>query len=387
MRDANLRKRGKSIGRLALLIWSCAAGVGGCDSTPPKAQSERAGDLPADFDNAPVVGALYEGSIPDVGLVRWDLRSLHDTGDSGTPHAVGNQTVAIKGRISADENGARMPRPFGTESDWEWRDRIVDRANSVLPGQFDLDLGGELAGSPSQNGHFRLRRTVIFRQWQGRYRRSTADFPVFEDDSEFHRQVSFLLARNAWEFVVSADDGSADSPGFADQTMDICLSTENLISIGISEVAAGGSNSMNEINHNFVNEAGRAREFTVGELFRAGSGWDRQLSDYCLADLRRQYGPYDPKTDPKLNSAQEPPDPLAPFGVLDGSIHSLTPEQFSNFNVVPAGLCFSFSSSDVGGGKGCWCGVTVPWSKLRNYLRPDGPAQFLTALFAPNAKK
>jgi hypothetical protein len=225
-----------------------------------------------------------------------------------------------------------------------------------------------------------IRRIVVFHQWKGRKKDYVADFPVFEDGSPFYREISAQLAKEAWEFASDGDDQKDGGVGFGGQTVHIDFCTTDLVSVAIRAVATGGSTSTWTITHNFVNDAGHAREFSLAELFIPGSGWEEKLSDFCIIDLLRQYGPYDPGADPKLNSAQEPNDRFAPFGVMDGTVRRFTHEQLSAFNLNAAGLEIELSSLAVGGGKGADCRVAIPWAELRDYLRPEGPARFLPEL-------
>jgi len=369
--------------------WLVALGViltlliSGCGSPSPVSNADSVTPPTVNLNDAPIVGALYQGQIPGLGLIQWDLRNHSDAGDIGTPHTLGMQTVETRGETDVDKDGKSYLMPLGAKSDWDWRETYRDKANSILPLQFDLELENGLPGT-----HVIFHRIAVFRQWKGRFRDETADFPVFEDNSSFHRQVTARLAADARDFAADADDEQeANSPGFADETVDFIFCTNNLVSVAITGTGAGGSSSMWGVVHNFVNDSSRARELSLAELFLPGSGWEKKLSDFCITDLFRQYGPYDPTSDPKLNVTKEPEDELAPFGVLDGTIKNFTPTQLSNFNVMPAGLVIELSSIDVGGGKGADCSVTIPWPELRGYLRTEGPARFLTDLAPAAASK
>jgi hypothetical protein len=369
--------------------------IGGCGLPSPAPRANTVTPPAVNLNDAPIVGALYQGQIPGLGLAQWDLRNQSDAGDSGTPHAIDSLTVSIEGNVRVERDRGFFFENVGLIDD------LRNAGNTTLPRSFEVKVGSvnfssqdmetaEYTGKTALASYAQnpqpvlMSRVAVFRLWKGRFRPYDADFPVFEDDMPFHREVTARLAADARDFAADGDDEEeADIPGFGDQTVDILVCRDNLVCVGISSTAAGGSSSHWYTDRNFVNDAGHARELSLAELFSPGSRWEKKLSDFCITDLFRQYGPYNPN----LPEGQEPEDESAPFGVLDGTVKSFTPKQLSNFSITPAGLVINLSSSDVGGGKNSDCGVTIPWSELRGYLRPDGPARFLTGLSPTIASK
>jgi len=118
------------------------------------------------YYEAPVVGALYQGEVPGIGQFEWDLRNLHDTGDVGTPHTLGIDTVEAEGEMVTGEDEKPLLRPSGAKLDWDWREEIRDKPNSILPQQFALELENGSAGT-QPGKQILVRRTVVFRQYKG----------------------------------------------------------------------------------------------------------------------------------------------------------------------------------------------------------------------------
>jgi hypothetical protein len=361
----------------------------GCNSPPHDRVTDQIDEDFSDISGAPVVGALYHSQIPGLDFPDLDLRDAGDGGDNGTHHVLDSQTVKIAGDVKVGRDGQLSI----AVSNFVYQ--LSSAENAPLPHAFEVQIrkvdfdskARESAetpvGSPSASSRLKsqtvlMSRVVVFRQWHqkaeghGMTFDYSADFPEYVDGSRFHRQVSEILAENARRYVTgNIADVSGFTPGtpnnhWGDQTAFIVTCTENILSVGFDCGDSGGAH----VNHwrsayNFANDGEHARQFSMADLFIPTSGWEKKLSDLCIADLFRQYGP--PNSDERV-----------PTDVLDGSMKILPPELFSEFFVKPSGLEINFGPYALGGGRSGDFTVTTPWPALRGYLRPNGPARFLT---------
>ena len=199
-----------------------------------------------------------------------------------------------------------------------------------------------------------------------------SDYLIFDDRSPFHREVSRRLIKEARIYFKDNTSWWDDKPHVSaswetwdGNDMELICFTSNIVSVVQypgSFPTHGGADSCIPIN--FINERSHARQFTVSELFVAKSGWEKRLSDLCIGEITRQDKEF----------------------VVDGTNTVFEPEQLTQFTVTPKTLQIHILNSYIGilGGESIIYGgesvVDIPWSKLRAYLRPDGPARFLTEL-------
>ena len=225
-------------------------------------------------------------------------------------------------------------------------------------------------------------RRAVIQEWrvqrgekffsQGWIESTSAEFLVFDNASLFHRNISSFLSEKARTFVTgnSAESSwrdwlgvfhSGDFDRHESLSVYLYCDEENVVSVELEESCfptRGGYYDIYE--YNFINEDGIARLFTLAELFAPGSGWEKKLSDFCLAEFRR--GNAD-------NASM----------VADGTITSFSPKDLVHFTVSKKGLQIHFACFQVTLDGGGTREVDIPWSELHACLRPDGPARFLVS--------
>ncbi|HEX7023042.1 MAG TPA: DUF3298 domain-containing protein, partial [Trueperaceae bacterium] len=113
---------------------------------------------------------------------------------------------------------------------------------------------------------------------------------------------------------------------------------------------------------NFARNAGSASRFELRDLFLPGANFVAALSEYVIADLRRQGA---------LWVLEAEDSPLA--------VTSFAEEDLQVFTLSPLGLEFAFAPYEVGPYAQGPFFVTVPFEALRGLLDPAGPAGSLLA--------
>ncbi len=140
----------------------------------------------------------------------------------------------------------------------------------------------------------------------------------------------------------------------ADAQMRIWYCSENLISIMQNTfLYTGGAHGMYFTwPLNLAIDADGPREFSLCDMFIAGTGWLEKLSDYVIKSLRSQ----------------------GASGVLSGEITALDEEMLARFAVGPVGLDFYFAPYDVGAYAEGTYHMRVAWSALKGLVDMGGPA-------------
>jgi hypothetical protein len=99
--------------------------------------------------------------------------------------------------------------------------------------------------------------------------------------------------------------GASDGSEY-DLSYGIGIATDDLISIDFADYFHyAGAGERNAISETINYDLRRGRVIKFDELFRPGSGYEKVISDYCLADLKRQYKGDEDYTDESLSQHVE----------------------------------------------------------------------------------
>ena len=109
----------------------------------------------------------------------------------------------------------------------------------------------------------------------------------------------------------------------------------------------------------YMGQDGDLQEVQVEELFR-GTEWPEVIADYCRSDLRRQGVEFKGGVGEKVDGTPK----VRSFTILVSK---------NNFAMMPDGLGCYFQSWMLEPDSGVEFMVLIPWERLRNHLRPDGP--------------
>ena len=105
---------------------------------------------------------------------------------------------------------------------------------------------------------------------------------------------------------------------------------------------------MNSITLNY--DLGQGRELALGDLFTTDSSYLQKISEYCLAELRKQ-----PYADVFTETGAEP-----------------TFENYRNWNITAEGLLITFDAYQVAPGAAGPQQVMVPYGELTSLINPQG---------------
>jgi len=106
-----------------------------------------------------------------------------------------------------------------------------------------------------------------------------------------------------------------------------------------------------DFSHTINYDLGAGRELALGDLFISGPNYLETISNYCLAELRKQ-----PYSDSFTTSGADP-----------------TLENYRNWNITPDGLMITFDTYQVAPGAAGPQIVIVPYDQLQALIDPQGP--------------
>lgn len=94
-----------------------------------------------------------------------------------------------------------------------------------------------------------------------------------------------------------------------------------------------------------------AAAFTIDQIFKKGTGWEKAISDYVIRDLKARGADW----------------------VVSGEVRDVPSKNMNRFTVSPAGIDLFFGPYEMGSyAQGTWV-VLVPWSECKGLVDPAGP--------------
>ena len=210
---------------------------------------------------------------------------------------------------------------------------------------------------------------------RGGGKRFIATWPDFHDGIPFHEsltgQFAALATGEAKTFTAGSlgviwegfKAGGASWNWEGQMNIRIVWLTTNLISLCENhyEYSGGAHGGAAVVGRNFFLQDGKAREFALNDLFRDDRDWTNQLSDLCLAELRRQKAAW------TLDSATD-----------TMRVNRFTAVDLASFNVDGAGLIIHFGEYAVGPYADGLFDVLIPWAELKPWLATTGAARLIS---------
>lgn len=184
----------------------------------------------------------------------------------------------------------------------------------------------------------------------------------------FNREVAGWAQKSVNDFKKGAGHDAGDenyTPGAGDDTLDINytvrLATDDLISIEFSVYdyengAAHGNSSTETVNFDLKS----GKKLKLSDLFNPGAKYLDALSAYCIKDLKKQA------------RKENPNDPSLPDENIEGGA-APDADNYHSWNITGKGLLITFDPYQVGPYAAGTQQVVVPYTALREIVRPDGP--------------
>ena len=173
---------------------------------------------------------------------------------------------------------------------------------------------------------------------------------VMRSLAEFRRDLAGLTA---------ADIKQSETGNYIDVAYGVEYADDGLISVNFVEYVFTGGAHPNSGNFTLTYDLKNGRELKLPDLFKPGSRYLTTIANYALRDLKERK---DPDTGESLGFAQDI--------FEDGA--KPTADNYRNWNVTRKGLLITFPPYQVSAYAFGPQTVIVPYSELKDIVRPDG---------------
>lgn len=351
------------------------------DQTAPSNVNAQGADI--SFRNAglPGGGKVFKGTIDYKYKIQMTLRRDGDNLFGSYFYTNKRTEIAIKGSVDKQGNlnltetdaagaqtgafkGKWMEKPEGVELEGTWtKPGGKDELNFYLTEQhveFTADWKITTKQVKEENKQRRFTIDAEYPQVEG---------ANTEGVKKFNQEISSLVLKGVdeWKQGAGAKEGEEDPVPEAEEDSydlgyNIELANDNIISVivntSIYEHGAAHPNSASE-TFNFDLKSGKP--IKLPDVFKPGAQYIRTLSDYCIADLKKQARKDNPD-EPMLNDDE----------IETGAAPEV--ENYSSWNITKKGLLITFDAYQVGPYAAGPQMVLVPYSALKDVINPNGPA-------------
>src|ERR1051325_1511510 len=181
--------------------------------------------------------------------------------------------------------------------------------------------------------------------------------PLSAGAQGFNRRILAMVQKEIAEFQ------PIDGKGAFDANYNVLLGTNDLISVELAVYYDGGGAHPNNYFKSLTYDLTASKELKFENLFKPGSDYDSAIAKFAVADIDRRADALEQDDARRENRAPNKRDePIV-------SINQLT--ELSGFGLTPKGLVIYFDFPHV---FAVFDKTFVPYSVVKQYLRPNGPA-------------
>jgi len=279
--------------------------------------------------------------------------SLNESDDGG------KQTGVFKGKWKAATDS---PDPTLNEIDGKWSRPDGSKETAFLVTQQPIELtgAGRFAPKVIKEGNKEKHYTV------------NAEYPQIDGDArfdKFNREARSLIAKDVAAFktaetVSETDPGNETPAENADSSLDvgyqIRYATDDLISVEFTEDdyergAAHGNISTTVLNYDVKN----GKKLALADLFNAKASYLSAIASYCINELQ--------------DRMKKDKDSMLDADMMKAGT-SARADNYKAWAITKKGLWFTFDPYQVAAFAAGPQHVLVPYSALKDLIKPDGPA-------------
>ncbi len=379
----------KNHNRLLLVLVIAVMALGACRKQPAQSQ-QNANSNAAITQDAPLSGAAtngekfyFRGTI--AGNLKIEMTLVRDgerlTGSYFYPRV--GKNIELKGTIDKDGNvsisesddsgkqtgvfkgkwkpATDSPDPTLNEIDGKWSRPDGSKETAFLVSQQPIEFTGAVRFAPKviKEANKEKRYTV------------DAEYPQIEGDArfdKFNREARSLITKDVAAFktaetVSETDPGSETPAENADSSMDvgyeIRYATDDLISIEFTDDdyergAAHANISTTVLNYDVKN----GKKLALADLFTAKSNYLSAISSYCIKELQ--------------DRMKKDKDSMLDADMMKSGT-SARADNYKAWAVTKKGLWITFDPYQVAAFAAGPQYVLVPYSALKDLIKPDGP--------------
>jgi len=174
----------------------------------------------------------------------------------------------------------------------------------------------------------------------------------------FNRRVVQLTQKAIKDF----SPGPAGRNSF-DMNYDVLLAVDDLISVELNADSYAGGAHPNSDYYAVTFDLSGNRELKLDDLFKTGSDYKMAIAKYVVADIDKRADAFE--QDDAKREGRKPNRREGPVVSIDEL------SEISNWGVTPDGLVVYF---DFAHAIAVFDKNVVPYSVIKNYLKPDSPA-------------
>jgi hypothetical protein len=270
----------------------------------------------------------------------------------------GKDTGVFKGKWKPATDS---PDPNLNEIDGKWSRPDGTKETAFLVFQQPIEFSGPVRVNP---------KVIREANKQARYT-IDAEYPQIEGDArfdKFNREARSMIAKDVAAFksaeTVSESDPASDLPaetGDSSQDIgyDIRYATDDLISVEFSEDAySRGAAHGNQITSVLNYDVKNGKKLALADLFNPKSNYLSIISAYCIKELKAR--------------AQKDKGTMLDDDLIQSGA-SPRADNYKAWAITKKGLWITFDPYQVAAYAGGPQYVLVPYSALKDIIKPDGP--------------
>ena len=374
---------------LSFFLVIAVSALGACRKQPAQRQ-QSANSNAAMTQDAPITGVAtngekfyFRGTIGD--HLRIEMSLLRDgerlTGSYFYPKV--GKNIALSGTIDKDGNvsisesddsgkqtgvfkgkwkpATDSPDPTLNEIDGKWSRPDGSKETAFLVSQQPIEFTGAARFAPK----------VIKEANKEKHYKVDAEYPQIEGDArfdKFNREARGLIAKDIAAFktaeTVSETDPATETPAEnLDSSLDvgyeIRYATDDLISVAFTESdyergAAHPNSSTTVLNYDVKN----GKKLALADLFTARANYLGAISAYCIKELK--------------DRAKKDKDSMVDDEMMKSGAAARA-DNYKAWAITKKGLWITFDPYQVAAFAAGPQHVLVPYSALKDLMRPDGP--------------
>ena len=270
------------------------------------------------------------------------------TGRAGNDGAL--ELIEFSGKQKTGKFVCKRPIGVSVDSECTWSKIDGTRESMVTLEEQNFAFANGIQVTPKMIAN---RRTGV----SSSYPQVTGSGPLSAGAQSFNRRILALLQKAIGEFQ------PINGKGVFDTNYNILLGTNDLISVEITEYADGGGAHPSDHFWSLTYDLAANRELKFADLFQPGSDYNHAIAKYVVADIDRRAKAIE---DDEARSENRKPVKRDDSIVSEDQL-----DELSGWAITPKGLVVYFDFPHV---IAVFDKTLVPFSVVKQYLNPNGPA-------------
>lgn len=357
----------------------------GCHKQPSE-QPAAASPTPALSQEAPAGGTaqagdkyFFRGRIATLPI---EMQLVRDgdrlTGTYFYPRV--GKNIALSGTVDSSNNVTLTESDDSGKQTGIFKGKWQTAADSPDPSIFEIEGKWSRADGSKQTqfivtqqpyeftGNVQVTTKVIKDANKQKLYTVTAEYPQIEGDSRFdgfNREARALVTKNVAAFKTAETEdmdtsytSTENETSTLDTSYDFHYASDNLISVAFSEDSySRGRAHGNQVTEVLNYDLKSGKKLALADLFKDKSKYLGVIASYCQKDLKER--------------AKKPDSMVMPDLIESGA--GPKADNYRAWNITKKGLWITFDPYQVAAYAGGPQYILVPYSVLKDIIKPDGP--------------